>query len=171
MRATAATTRTRRAIEHAERRFVARVVADGGVGSWRAAVDRRLATALNVVSRRGGLSRRIAADLLVALADGPTRDRCWRLVELRSDVDWPAFWMQLSRQALPPYRSEPLFLLAWSAWRRGDVRLARSAAEAALAQDPGHRAAVMLLTLLWLNVESGRLPSLVGRPATSPGVS
>jgi hypothetical protein len=79
--------------------------------------------------------------------------------------------MQLSRQALPPYGSEPLFLLAWSAWRRGDVRLAHSAAEAALAQDPGHRAAVMLLALLSLNLESGRLPSLVGRPATSPGVS
>ena len=171
MRATAAPARLRRALERAERQFVARVVADGGIGSWRVAVDQRLATALDVFSRRGTLSRQAAADLLVALVDKPIRDRCWRLVESRADVDWRAFWMHLSRRTLPPYRAEPLFLLAWSAWRRGDVKFARSAADAALAQGPGHQAAAMLLALLSMQVEPGRLPSLGGRSGTSAGAS
>jgi len=65
----------------------------------------------------------------------------------------------------------PLFLLAWSAWRLGDVRLARAAADDVLAQDSGHRAATLLAALLLLEVEPGTLPSLAGRPAASASAS
>jgi hypothetical protein len=151
--------------------FVARVVADGGIGPWRAAAHLRLRTAQATFAWHSRLPRRVAASLLVALADRPTRDRCRRVVESRIDADRPAFCLHLSRRALPPYRTEPLFLLAWSAWRLGDVRLARAAAGEVLTQDPGHRAAEMLLVLLWLSVEPDRVPSLAGRPVTPAGAS
>jgi Domain of unknown function (DUF4192) len=169
MRATAATTRTRKALEVAERRFVAQVVAERGIGQWRAAAEQRLETALDAFTRRSGLSRRVAADLIVALVDRPTRDRWVQVVESRTDVDWREFWRYLSRRSLRPYRTEPLFLLAWSAWRVRDVRLASAAAEDVLALDPGHRAAALLLASLWLDVEPARQPSLAGRPAISAG--
>ena len=171
MRASAVTSRTRKALDEAESQFVARVVADGGIGAWRAATDQRLRTALATFARHGRLSRRVTASLIVALADQPIRDRSWRMAESRIDVDWPAFWQQLCHRALPPYRTEPLFLLAWSAWRVGDVRLARAAVEEVLRQDPGHRAAAMLLALLWIGVEPGHLPSLTVRPVRPGGAS
>jgi hypothetical protein len=166
MRVGAATARTRKAFEEAECQFVTRVVADAGIGPWRAAAELRLWTALDTFARRGRLPRRVVADLVVALADRPTRDRCWRVVESRTDPGWRTFWLHVSRRALPPYRAEPLFLLAWSAWRLGDVRLARSAADDALAQDPGHHAATLLAALLWLEIGPGRLPPLAGQPST-----
>ncbi len=107
----------------------------------------------------------------MTLADQPTRDRCWRIVDSRIDADWPAFWRHLCRRALPPYRTEPLFLLAWSLWRLGDVGLAHAVADDVLRQDPGHRAAAMLLALLRLGVEPGHLPSLTVRSVTPVGTS
>jgi Domain of unknown function (DUF4192) len=169
MRATAATTRTRKALDEAEHRFVAQVVTERGIGPWRTAADQRLQTALDAFTRRNGLSRRVAADLIVALVDRPTRDRCVQMVESRTDVDWREFWRHLSRRSLRPYRTEALFLLAWSAWRVRDVRLARAAADEVLALDPGHRATALLLASLWLDVAPARLPSLAGPPAISAG--
>jgi hypothetical protein len=169
--AAAATSRTRRALDEAELQLVTRVVADGGIGPWRTAADERFRTALTSFARHGRLSRRVAAGLVVALADQQTRNRCWRVVDSRNDADWPAFWLHLSRRALPPYRAEPLFLLAWSAWRLGDIRLARTAADDVLAEDPGHRAAAMLLALLWLGAHPGCLPSLAVRSVTPDGAS
>ena len=165
------TSRTRRALDEAELQFVARVVADGGIGPWRTAADERFRTALTSFARHGRLSRRVAAGLVVALADQQTRNRCWRVVDSRNDADWPAFWLHLSRRALPPYRAEPLFLLARSAWRLGDIRLARTTADDVLAEDPGHRAAAMLLALLWLGAHPGCLPSLAVRSVTPDGAS
>ena len=169
MRATAATTRPRTAVEKAERRFVAQVMADGGIGPWRAVADQRLRAALDAFTRRSGLSRRVVADLVVALIDEPTRDRCLQVAESRTDVDWRGFWLHLIRRAPQPYRTEPLFLLAWSAWRLGDVRLARAVTEDVLALDPGHRAAALLLALLCLDVQPARPSSPAGRSATSAG--
>ena len=126
---------------------------------------------MTTFARHGRLSRRVVADLVVALADQPTRDRRWWVVESGDDADWTAFWLHLSRRALPPYRAEPLFLLAWSAWRLGDIRLARTAADDVLAEDPGNRAAAMLLALLWLGAHPGCLPSLAVRSVTPDGAS
>jgi hypothetical protein len=105
----------------------------------------------------------------VALADQPTRDRCWQMVEWRTDADWPAFWLHLSMRVLPPYRTEAMFLLAWSAWRLGDARLARIAVDDVLRLDQRHGPAAMLLALLWLGVEPSDLPSLAVRPITPAG--
>jgi Domain of unknown function (DUF4192) len=158
--------RAQQALEDAELRFVARVVADGDIGPWRAAAEPRLRAARESFARYGRLARGVGATLVVALADQPTRDRCWRAIESQPDPGWPDFWLHVSRRALPPYRAEPLFLLAWSAWRLDDVRLARAAAGEALTEDPGHRAAAMLLAMLDAGVRPGRLPSLADRPGT-----
>jgi hypothetical protein len=147
--------RARRALELAELHLVARVIADGGIGPWRSQTERRVGTARATFSQRGRLSRGVTAGLM-------TRDRCWRAVDADLDPGWPEFWLHLSRQALPPYRSEPLFLLGWSAWRLGDVRLARAAVGAALADDPGHRGAQMLLAMLGLRLDPDSVPSLAG---------
>lgn len=163
--------RTRTALDEVELRFVGRVAAAGGIDQWRAEADEHLRAAIAAFARHRRLSRRVAAGLAVALADQTVRDRSWRMIESDDDTDWPAFWLHLSRRALPPYRSEPLFLLAWSAWRVGDVRLARNAADQAQRQDQGHRAAAMLLALLFLGVEPDRLPSLASRSVTRPGAS
>jgi hypothetical protein len=163
------TSRTRRALDEAELQFVARVVADGGIGRWRALADHRFRIGLTTFARHGRLSRRVAAGLAVALTDQPIRDRCWRMVESRTDTHWPAFWLYLSRRALPPYRAEPLFLLAWSAWRSREFELARSAVDAALVEEPGHRAVAMLKALLRNGVDPGLLPSLSDRSAASRG--
>lgn len=93
------------------------------------------------------------------------------MVESRADTRWPAFWVYLSRRALPPYRAEPLFLLAWSAWRLGDVRLARTTADEVLRRDPEHRGAAMLVALLRLGIQPGRLPSLAVRSVTPAGAA
>jgi Domain of unknown function (DUF4192) len=163
--------RTQRALEEAERRFVGRVVADGGIGLWRAAADLRLSTARATFIRHGHLARAVAASLVVALADQPTRDRCWHAIESQDDPGWPSFWLHVSRRALPPYRAEPLFLLAWSGWRLGDVRLARAASDEALREDPSHRDAALLLMMLRVGVGPGRLPPLADRSATVAGGS
>lgn len=161
--------RAQRALDRAERELVIRVVTDGGIDSWRSRSQRHLEAARRAFARRGTLSLGVAAPLVVALADRPTRDRCWREVESDRDPGWPAFWLHLSRRALPPYRAEPLFLLAWTAWRLGDVPLARAAADATAAEDPGHRGAAMLRAMLRFHLESGRLPSLTDRHGAAAG--
>jgi hypothetical protein len=140
--------RLRRALTHAERQLVARVVADGGIAQWRQESHRQLGRARRFFARSGRLARSDAARLLVALADSPVRDSCWLAVDAGPDATWPAFWLYLSGRALPPYRSEPLFLLAWSAWRLRQPTLARAAASRTVAENPKHRGAVLLLTML-----------------------
>ena len=157
--------RRQQALERAEAHFVARVVADGGIRPWRSQTEQRLRIARATFAARGRLSRGLAAGLLVALADPVTRDRCWRAVEADPGPGWPAFWLHLSDRALPPYRTEPLFLLSWCAWRQGAFQAARTAASAALAEDPSHRGAQMLLAILSLVLEPDRLPALVDVPA------
>jgi Domain of unknown function (DUF4192) len=140
--------RLRRTLAHAERNLVARVVADGGIAEWRQENRRRVGCARRTFARSGRLARSEAARLLVALADRPMRDSCWLAVDSDPDAVWPALWLHLSRRALPPYRAEPLFLLAWSAWRAGQPSLARAAAARSIAEDPDHRGAALLLALL-----------------------
>jgi hypothetical protein len=147
-------------VERAELQFVMRVVSDGGIRPWRALTELRFAAARRAFARQGRLSRGETATLLVALIDLPTRDRCWLQVESHPDPGWPAFWRYLSRRAPRPYRVEPLFLLAWSAWRLGELPVALAAAEATAAEDPHHRGAVMLRSLLVAGLEPDLVPSL-----------
>jgi hypothetical protein len=101
--------------------------------------------------------------LVVALADRVMRDRCWARMESDRDPMWTALWLYLARRALPPYRAEPLFLLAWSAWRSADFDVARRVVDSALAEEPGHVAASMLTTLLQNGVDPTALPTLSDR--------
>jgi hypothetical protein len=161
--------RSQQALERAELQFVVRVVNDGGIGPWRAQTGRRFSAARTTFVRHGRVSRGCAAGLVVALADQPTRDACWIAVESDPAPEWSAFWLHLSHRALPPFRSEPLFLLAWSAWRLGDRRLSDAAADAVIAEDRNHRAAAMLRTMLRGGLEAGQVPSLADRPAAGAG--
>lgn len=144
---------------------MARVAEDGGIGPWRRLTEERFVHARGRLARSGRLSRVDTAALTVALADVVMRDRCWLQVESDRDPAWTGFWRYLSVRALPPYRAELLFLLAWSAWRSGDRGLARRAADAALVEEPGHVAATMLTTLLRFGVAPTALPALSERPA------
>ena len=155
--------RLARALEQAETLFVARVAQDGGITPWRRLTEARFLGARRTLAGSGRLSGGDAAALVVALADGVMRDRCWARMESDHDPAWTALWLHLTRRALPPYRAEPMFLLAWSAWRSADADLARWAVDAALAEEPGHVAASMLTTLLGTGVDPSELPALSDR--------
>jgi hypothetical protein len=152
------------ALTRAERRLVVRVSTDRGIGLWRRQAELRLEAARRTFGRLGRIARCDAADIVIALTDQPTRDLYWLLVESEPDPAWPAFWLHLCGRALPPYRAEPLFLLAWSAWRRHDAALSRAAVAGALAADPAHGAAALLTVMLHGGVSPDRLPSLTRRP-------
>jgi hypothetical protein len=155
----AAVDRVRRHLAEAELLFVARVVQDGGIGSWRLHARERFVTARRAVAH-GRISSVATADLVVALVDQHVRDWCWLEVESAPDPGWAALWLHLVRHALSPFRAEPLFLLGWTAWRRDDGALARAATAAARAEDPGHEAARLLEKLLDSGAEPADLPSL-----------
>jgi len=161
--------RVARALEQAETLFVARVADDGGIAPWRRLTEEHFLEARRTLARTGRLSRAETAALVVALVDVVMRDRCWVQVESDRDPVWTVFWLHLVRRALPPYRAEPLFLLAWSAWRSGDPGLARCAVGATLVEEPGHVAAAMLTTLLRTGVDPSALPALSVRYATRGG--
>jgi Domain of unknown function (DUF4192) len=158
------------ALERAETLFVARVAKDGGIGPWRRLTEARFLAARLHHTRTGRLARADTAALVVALADGITRDRCWARMESDRDPAWIAFWLHLARRATPPYRAEPLFLLAWSAWRSRDFGLARRAVDAALVEDPDHTAARMLCVLLRTGTDPCGLPALSDQHVTGGGV-
>lgn len=163
---TGATARIRDALERAEGCFVARVVADGGIGSWRRQVLSRFRVARDLVTS-SRVSRAETAALVVALLDHVVRDRCWEQVETGADARWLALWRHLARNAVTPYRVEPLFLFGWTAWRCGDGASARMAIGCALEDDQRHRASGMLDQMLCAGMDSRLLPSLAaGRRAT-----
>jgi uncharacterized protein DUF4192 len=155
--------RVAQALERAETMFVARVAEDGGIAPWRRSIEAHFLDTRGTFARTGRLSRADTAALVVALLDLVMRDRCWAQVESDRHPEWIGFWLHLVRRALPPYRAEPLFLLAWSAWRSGDAGLAARAVEAALVEEPCHVAATMLTTLLRNGVDPAVLPALSDR--------
>lgn len=139
--------RVERLVERAEVLFVRRVTQDGGMDSWRHEAERRIRTARDACAQ-GRLARTETAALVVALVDVPLRDACAWLVADDPDPAWAALWLHLVRHAPPPFRSEPLFLLGWTAWRLGDLPVATVAVTEAHREDPGHRAAALLARLL-----------------------
>lgn len=160
--APAAAGRLRADLIRAEERFVADVVRSGGIGPWRERLNDRFAAARSAAGSRR-LSRAETASLVVALVDLPTRDRCWQRVEHDGPEAWLPLWRHLVRHALPPFRVEALFLLAWSCWRAGANATARAATEVLLAEDPAHRAGGLLAVLLRAGVPSSAvIPLIVG---------
>jgi hypothetical protein len=106
------------------------------------------------------------AQILVALSDPSIRDHCWLGAERDGGGggDRLALWAELVHTAVPPYDAAPLFLLGWTAWRRGDGVLARMAAERALASDAGYLAARLLLDAVEVGLDPRTLPYLTPHP-------
>jgi hypothetical protein len=97
------------------------------------------------------------AGLACALADVQVRDTLYALAVGHSAGEAESLWALLSRSLPTPWRAEPLVLLAFSAYVRGDGPLAGVSLEAALRCEPGHRMAGMLDTAL----QSGLRPEQI----------
>lgn len=165
--------RMERALATAEAAFV-QAAASGGIPAWRAAMQGRIECALactlpadegsglsaSTYSDASVLTDEEAAEILVALSDTAVRDIWWLKAEDGGSSAGLALWSRLVQRAVPPYDAAPLFLLGWTAWRRGDATLARMAAERALSSDPDYQAASLLLDAMDLGVDPRCLPSL-----------
>lgn len=150
--------RMQRLTERAEVLFVGEVVRDGGIGPWRRRTEQRVRAAREAYAH-GRLAWTTTAGLAVALIDVPLRDVCARLVEDDPDPAWADLWLHLARHAPQPFRTEPLFLLGWTAWHLDDVPLAAAAVTEARRQEPAHRPSVLLACLLAGGVgPGGRTP-------------
>jgi hypothetical protein len=103
----------------------------------------------------GTLSTEEAARLIVALRDVAVRDEVvsWTAGDAITGV--LAVLRELAPLALPPFDTQLLATLAWAAYSLGDGALAAVALERALAAEPGHS----LARLLMLALETGVTPS------------
>lgn len=116
---------------------------------WREELRSRQARLLDRVERDGTapwLSEEELAALVVGLRETGLRDDAWLWME-RQPSQYPRaleLWRQVARRAPERYRTPPLFLAAWAAWRSGSGALARLAIERALALEPGYGAARLL---------------------------
>ena len=157
------------ALKQAEAAFVLAVRRRGTASAWQAGTRERFHRA--VYRARGGgrpggrplLTDREVARLVVGLVDLQARDTCWQDLDLRCSAEAFAVCWQLAQRSLWPYRSAPLFLLGWAAWRRGDGVLARVAAEHALEEDVSYEAARLLLVMLDHGLHPDELPRLASR--------
>jgi Domain of unknown function (DUF4192) len=84
------------------------------------------------------------AVLAAALTDIQVRDTLYALAVGESAGAAESLWALLSRKLPEPWRVEPLVLLAFHAYARGDGPLAGVSLEAALRCNPDHRMAGML---------------------------
>lgn len=143
--------------------------------AWRSGTRERFRRA--IVRARGGgpqglrparLTDNEVARLLVGLTDVDARDACWRVLEIRCSAQALAVCWQLAQRSLPPYRTAPLFLLGWTAWRRGDGALARIAVEQALQEDARYGAALLLLDILDHGIHPDEVPRLAGAAGRPP---
>lgn len=102
------------------------------------------------------------ADLACALTDIRVRDTLYALAVGKNADEAEALWGALSRALPDPWRVEPLVLLAFSAYARGDGPLAGVALEAALRGNCEHRMARMLDTALQSGLRPERIRELAG---------
>src|SRR5277367_4637715 len=116
-----------------------------------ACVRRDVEDAMAATARVGDgqpLAEAELAGLACSLADVEVRDTLYALAVGHSAGDAEALWALLSRSLPTRWRAEPLVLLAFSAYVRGDGPLAGVSLEAALRCEPDHRMAGMLDTAL-----------------------
>jgi Domain of unknown function (DUF4192) len=106
-------------------------------------VERAIAAA-GKVADGAELSDDELVELACALTDVRVRDTLYALAVGENAAQAEALWGVLSRALPQPWRVEPLVLLAFSAYARGDGPLAGMALEAALRGDRDHRMAGML---------------------------
>ncbi len=106
----------------------------------------------------------LLARFAVALRRYAVRDPVWMAID-DGRLDAEAL-RSMARRLPAPYDAAPLFLVGWSAYRRGDGALAGIAANRAIESDPGYSAADLLLAALAQGIDPRRLPRLrLGRPA------
>ncbi|WP_102142565.1 DUF4192 domain-containing protein [Mycobacterium hubeiense] len=106
------------------------------------------------------LSVDVLARLGTALSDYMVRDTLYALAVGENAEQAEALWGLLARTLPEPWRIEPLVLLAFSAYSRGDGPLAGVSLEAALRADPTHRMAGMLDTALQSGLRPERIREL-----------
>jgi hypothetical protein len=114
-------------------------------------------TAAGRVAEGAVLSDDELAGLALALTDMRVRDTLYALAVGENADQAESLWALLSRSLPDPWRVEPLVLLAFSAYARGDGPLAGVSLDAALRCDPTHRMAGMLDTAL----QSGMRPEQI----------
>lgn len=112
-------------------------------GCCRSDVQNALAAA-DRISAGEQLSDAEFAQLGCSLRDVQVRDTLYALAVAENADAAESLWSLLARLLPPPWRVEPLVLLAFSAYVRGDGPLAGVSLEAALRCDPRHRMAGML---------------------------
>lgn len=101
----------------------------------------------------------VLARYAVALRRVAVRDSVWMAVD-DGRLAGDDFWRHLAYVLPEPFDAAPLFLVGWSAWRRGSGALARIAAERCLDSDPGYTAADLLLAALSTAVDPRSMPKL-----------
>jgi hypothetical protein len=109
------------------------------------------------VADGGDLTDEEAARVGGALTDLRVRDTLYALAVGEDSGPAEALWATLARILPPPWRTEALVLLAFSAYARGDGPLAGVSLDAALRGDDGHRMAGMLDQAL----QSGLRPEVI----------
>lgn len=101
-------------------------------------------TAATRVAAGAPLADADVAALGCALVDAQVRDTMYAVAVGESADAAESLWAALARRLPAPWRVEPLVLLAFSAYARGDGPLAGMSLEEALRCDPSHRMARML---------------------------
>jgi uncharacterized protein DUF4192 len=136
------------------------------VDGWCAGVGVQLRSVLDRVT--GGdspwLPDRVAARLVLGLAEQRIRDIAWLWLEIDPDTRWlgaERLWRQLIRRAPEEYRLVPLALFAWACWRGGDGIRARIGVERALTLDPTYQMALLLRAALEQGVDPGDIATLL----------
>ncbi|MCV7228887.1 DUF4192 domain-containing protein [Mycolicibacterium komossense] len=111
------------------------------------AARRDVEAALAAVKRVAGGALLAEAEIVAlgsALADAQVRDTMYAVAVGESAGAAESLWATLARRLPAPWRVEPLVLLAFSAYARGDGPLAGVSLEEALRCAPKHRMARML---------------------------
>jgi Domain of unknown function (DUF4192) len=141
-------------LDSAARDVVRRVVQPGGLAACRREWQRSVVQTLQQRSRQhppAQMTQRQVAELLIALADVPTRDVAADWVTGRGQAtaeSAQSLWHELTRRAPAPYDVAPAALLALAAWHAGHGALARVAVDRALTSDPSYRLARLVERLL-----------------------
>ncbi|KAA8960455.1 DUF4192 domain-containing protein [Mycobacterium sp.] len=132
-----------------EQRAAARAVAHrtDPDGARRRDVENAMAAAARLADGQPLGDAELAA-LGCALADVHVRDTLYALAVGENAAEAESLWGLLARRLPAPWRVEPLVLLAFSAYARGDGPLAGVSLAAALCCEPAHRMAAMLDTAL-----------------------
>jgi Domain of unknown function (DUF4192) len=125
----------------------------------RADIDAAIAAAARVADAET-LGDDELARLAWALTDLRVRDTLYALAVGENAGQAESLWALMSRTLPDPWRVEPLVLLAFSAYARGDGPLAGVSLEAALRADPTHRMAGMLDTALQSGLRPERIRDL-----------